>query len=300
MRSGYQPVPEYLDASDLGDLEPWLDQRRSRGFRGGPIMDHRALRRAPYPRGSVVGGLVMMVVVFLLWCLAAGWVTRFWGWSMELCRVASGMPGFSSTVPYQLGPFHFDIPYMAFPAGLPTNLLWWIGAILSLGLLLISMFIPHRYLPLSYLLRVVAFFQITAQVFFALWLHSFPYGAAGYVHGMLIASLFFVALVPLVLGFTFYMFDFGLRRKVWLTLVMIVHPVLLVPLQYFVHAWVLHHTSLLYMPLLFFVCGLPANVMMFIAWFGWGFSWRNRWDLAHQAHLPRALRPEAAEEGDHG
>ena len=126
-------------------------------------------------------------------------------------------------------------------------------------------------------LRVVAFFQVTAQVFFALWLYSFPYGGSAYVHGMLIASVMFVSLIPAVLGTTFYLFDFSVGRKVLLTVIMMVHMIVLIPVQYFLHAYVMYHLSLLFMPLVFFVFGLPTNVLIFISLFGWGFSWKGPW-----------------------
>jgi hypothetical protein len=49
----------------------------------------------------------------------------------------------------------------------------------------------------------------------------------------------------------------------------------------------MHHASLLVMPLLFFVAGLPLNVMMFIALFGWGFSWQDR---LHDENVQRQVR----------
>lgn len=269
----------FVDGTKLGTLEPWLETLRDRGCAGGIILPHRALRHSPSPRKRVAGALLLTAVTFLLWYLSLGFVARVWLEVLEFCRAAVGMAGFTSMVAYELGPFSFEVPYLTFPSGLPTNLLWWIGTALTVVLVAVSLLTPKRYLPAAYFLRVVAFFQATSQVYFALWLHHFPYGGAGYVHGMLIAGLMFVSLVPLVLGFTYHVFDFSLGRKIYLVVIMILHLVVMIPFQYFMHAFVVYHLSLLFMPLMFFIFGLPANVMMFIALFGWGFSWRNKWDV---------------------
>jgi len=107
------------------------------------------------------------------------------------------------------------------------------------------------------------------------------------VHGMLIASLFLLAFIPLVMGLTYYLFDFSLGRKIFLTLIMIGHLLIMVPLQYLLHAWIMYHFSLLFMPLLFFIAGLPLNVMVFIALFGWGFSWQ---DMLHNEEVQNKVR----------
>jgi hypothetical protein len=143
-------------------------------------------------------------------------------------------------------------------------------------LVLVSLLLPRRYLPVSFFLRIVAFFQGCSQLFFAFWPEAFPYSAGGYIHTMLIAGLMIVPLVPIVLGFTYYLFDFSLSRKIGLTAMLMLHLTLLIPLQYAAHGWIMCHSSLLFLPLLFFVSGLPLNVLVFISFYAWGFSWRNR------------------------
>ena len=92
---------------------------------------------------------------------------------------------------------------------------------------------------------------------------------------MLIAQLMLIALVPVVLGFTYYVLDFGVARKALLTVLTMLHMLVLVPLQYVVHAYVIHHLSLLYMPLVFFVFGLTVNVLVFVSFYSWGVSWHH-------------------------
>ncbi len=257
-------------------LERRLDRLRRVGHRGGYIPSHRALLVSPRDAAKIVGAVGLAAAFCLGLYLARDGVAHLWLEVMEFWRVALGLSGYSTLVPYELAGLHFQVPYLHFPAGMPDGLLWLIGAVFAALLLVVSLLLPHRMLPVSYLLRIVGFFQATAQVYFAFWMERFPYGGSGYVHGMLVAGLFLLWLAPVVLGLTYYLFDFSLGRKAWLTLLVMGHLVLMLPLQCFLHAWLLNRYSLLFMPVLFFIVGLPLNVMVFIAFFGWGFSWRNR------------------------
>jgi hypothetical protein len=65
----------------------------------------------------------------------------------------------------------------------------------------------------------------------------------------------------------------------------------LIPMQFAAHAFVLHHTSLLFLPVLFFSFGLPLDVMTFIAMYSWGASWKN--DLYREDIPPEVEKSEA-------
>ena len=276
----------------VGDLAPDLTQRveslRRCGHRGGFIPRHRALLSSPRHGTKIVSSVLLAIVFWLGLFATRSGIARLWYEIIEFWRGVFGMPGYTTFMGYELGGIHFDLPYLHFPAGMPDNILWWLGAVFVALLLVISLVLPQRFLPLSYFLRITAFFQTTAQIFFAFWLEQFPYSGGGYIHGMLIAGLFLIAFIPLVLGLTYYLFDFSLSRKIALTLCMIGHLLIMIPLQYFLHAWLLYHYSLLFMPLLFFIAGLPLNVMVFIALFGWGFSWQ---DMLHHVEVQYKVLP---------
>lgn len=267
-------------------LEQRLDRLRLRGHRGGFIARHRALLSSPRHRAKVASAVLLSLAFCLALFVARDGVARLWYEILEFWRSVFGMSGFTTMVGYELAGIHFQLPYLHFPAGAPDNQLWWMGTIFTALVLIVSLVLPHRFLPVAYFLRIVGFFQATAQVFFAFWLERFPYAGDGYVHGMLIAGLFLIALIPPVMGFTYYLFDFSLGRKIGLTLAMMGHLLIMIPLQYFLHAWLMYHYSLLAMPLLFFVGGLPLDVMVFIAFFGWGYSWSDR---LHRENVQRKV-----------
>ncbi|MBK8165211.1 MAG: hypothetical protein IPK64_04490 [bacterium] len=274
------PTPGYVVRPAERSLDRRLEELRGRGYRGGFIPRHRALLSSPRHGGKLLtAGLLVLAFWALLFVTRHG-VARLWLGIMDFWRSVVGMEGAASLVSYELAGLRFDVPYLAFQAATPGELAWLVGAGITAVVLVASLFLPHRLLPLSYFLRIAGFFQATAQVYFHFWGDHFPYTGDGYVHGTMIAGFFLLALVPPLLGFTYYLFDFSLGRKIGLTAAMLGHLVIMIPLQYFLHAWLMHHASLLVMPVLFFIAGLPLDVMMFIALFGWGFSWQDR--LQHE------------------
>ena len=126
-------------------------------------------------------------------------------------------------------------------------------------LALASFRLPKHALPSIYLLRLVALIQSSSLTYFAVAPTSFPHGVSDYMAHMLMASLGLISLVPTLLGFTFYIFDFGLPRKLLLTLAMVLHLCLVVPLQYLVQACALHWYSLLFMPAFLSLSGPAAE-----------------------------------------
>ena len=265
------------------------------GHEGGIIHKHRAMLTAMHqPRRFFIAGLLTAIVI-AFWSLMAGPVVNFWAGTMDFFREVLGMDGNISIIQYQMGDwFRFSAPHLQFHTGMPSNDTWWGGAIFAALMIVVSLILPHRLLPVSFLLRIFAFFQASAQIFFAVWPHAFPYRGSGYIHGNLIACLMLISLIPILLGFTYFIFDFKLYRKIGLAVLMMTHLTIMVPLQYLMQAFLLNHLSLLFMPLLFFVFGLPLNVMVMIAFYSLGFSWQ---DILHDEATPQSEHIAQAESG---
>jgi hypothetical protein len=259
------------------DLPATLNEERYRGHAGTLIAMHRALAVEPRTKAKAYGNLAIVVGVMAGWVLAFDWVTIAWAAILDFGQAVFGMNGYALRLQYELG---LKFPYLGFSSALPGPWLWILGAVLTALLFIASLLVPRRLLPIASGLRVIAFFQAVAQVFFAFWPEAFPYAGAGYVHGMLIAGLMFITVIPLLLGFTWFVFDFGWRRKLGLTLLVMLHLTVFIPLQYLAHALIIYHLSVLFLPLLFFVFGLPLNVLIFIGFYGWGMSWKSLWQPA--------------------
>jgi hypothetical protein len=96
--------------------------------------------------------------------------------------------------------------------------------------------------------------------------------------------------IPLLLGFTFYLFDFSWLKKLGLTALALLHLSLFVPLQYLLQAYLLNQFSLLFLPLFALVGGLPLDVMIVVAFYSWGMSWQER---GSRRTLPRMAADRA-------
>jgi hypothetical protein len=256
------------------DLAATLNEERFRGAAGQLVAVHRALAVEPRTTGKRLSNIVMVLAVLAGWVLIFDQVTIAWAAILDFCQDVFGMRGYALRLQYEHG---LRFPYLGFSSALPGPWLWTLGALLTAGLFIASLFVPRRLLPIASGLRVIAFFQAVAQVFFAIWPEAFPYAGAGYVHGMLIAGLMFITLTPLLLGLTYFVFDFGWRRKLGLMIAVMAHLTVFIPLQFMAHALIIYHLSVLFLPLLFFVFGLPLNVLIFIGFYGWGMSWKNLW-----------------------
>jgi hypothetical protein len=266
-----------------------IEDLRHRGVKGGYILNHRALLTSRRGWSKALSSVATSAVLFFAWLYAVKWVSAFWADVLSFWNEALGMGGYVTMIVYELGNIYsFSVPYFHVSSPAPDFVDLTAGWVVTVVLFIATYFLPRRHLPVAYAARVILFFQLCAQVFFTFVPLSFPYSAAGYVHGLLIACLALISLVPIVLGFTFFIFDFSWWRKAGLALLIMSYLVVLVPLQFAAHSVVLHHTSLLLLPVLFFAFGLPINVLIFIAFYSWGSSWRN--NLYREDIRPEAVR----------
>ena len=92
------------------------------------------------------------------------------------------------------------------------------------------------------------------------------------MQGLVTAEIALISTVPLLFGLTYYIFDFGLLKKVFLTAITMAHLALFLPLQVLLQALVLQRT-VLFMPILYIILGLPVNILIIIAFYSWGMTW---------------------------
>jgi hypothetical protein len=248
---------------------------RNRGWRGGLILPHRAFARLPLRRADVFSSLALVLFLTTGWVLLLPLVGRFWAEILGFWTRAMQFQAQVVMVPQQwFRPVHFALPFVSVPAGPPDPWTWWASGTVTLVVVGITFFISREHLPAIYLLRFLAIIQATALVYFAFNAARFPHDLADYTVGMMVFGAILIGLVPAILGFTYYLFDFSLWQKLAVTLMTMAHLVLFVPLQYMLHAWILH-ASILFMPVLYFAFGPFLDVLVFIAFYSWGMSWES-------------------------
>jgi hypothetical protein len=253
-----------------------LERLRVRGVRGGVIRPHRSMVGLPFTLWRLfstallsAGGLALVLGMLprigLAWQRIFEFVRNYLGIHAPLGDQLFSLPGGLS----------FTLPVLAVPTPLPDARALTIAGAVSLVAFLASFALPDRFTPLRYFLRLLALLQATAIGFFALSTEAFPYRLQDHVFVLLTAGLVVMGLVPLVLGLTLHVFDLAFWRKVLLTLMILVHLSVFLPLKVLVHIWLVMHGTAVIMPALFLLGGLLLDVLVFVAFYGWALSWRG-------------------------
>lgn len=246
---------------------------RFRGNHGTIINPHRSIATLSLRGTDVVVAILLGLGAEVIYLLELGNVTRAWTWAFARLAGPLGFAGVSGST-IRIGPlFNFQLPHFDALAIAPTPMQWWVTLIVTAILFVLSFLPRDAYVPLGYALRLVTVVQTTALVFFWARPWAFPYDLAGYITAMQLAGLTAIGLVPLLLALTFYVIDAQLRQKIGLTIAIMGHLLVFVPLQYAVQSYVIAHGSLLLMPLCFALFAILPEVTIFIALYGWGMSW---------------------------
>jgi hypothetical protein len=272
-----------LDSSNNSDRLPFLaaakqpprfaDRSRFRGYRGGVIAMHRALARFVLEPLDLVTAALMVLLFTFGWFAVLPQLCRFWQTVLETGMRLLAMRTELGLTQYQVTPyFRFAIPFPRMEAFLPDSQTWWTSAAVVAALFVASFFFSRKYLPVMYLLRAVLFIHLTALLFFLFLPARFSHSPDSYMEGLTGYAIALISFVPALFGLTYYIFDFGIVRKALLTAITMGHLSLFVPLQILLQALVLQK-SVLFMPVLFIVFGLPVNVLIILAFYSWGMSW---------------------------
>ena len=123
--------------------------------------------------------------------------------------------------------------------------------------------------PLRVLVRALCLIQASACLFFAWAPSRFPYAVGQHLSGLLWTGADLLTLMPLMI-----MLGWGLLRLPWAlrllgSLSVLLYFVVWVPHQVLLHAWVLNHGTVLFMPLLMLCLGPLLNGWLFVALYAW-------------------------------
>jgi hypothetical protein len=257
--------------------ERLLTELREYGARGGRIQPHRAMIGGEL---TLARGLEIFVLPVLL---AAGvvalmpFIATLWTFLFERLREPLGLPGTIGRDVISFGGLmSIAFPYPTATVAVPDSFQWTVVGLFTAALLLISILLPGRWLPLTYALRFAAVVQGTALVVFAIPGAHFPYSLPMYALGFLRMGAVMLVLVPVVLGLVYFPFDVPLWRKLLVVALIVGHAVVLIPLQTLLHVALSWRLSALVMPTMFFVFGVLVEIFAFVAFYGWAMSWSER------------------------
>lgn len=265
-----------------------------RGHRGGVIAPHRSILTLHLTESRAVYGSVAAAALAVLWLVFLNPMARVWAGMLGFWSGLIGLDGRPELVTHVIagGAWTLTFPRLDAGAAPLTHGIWWTGLIATLVALVVSYLLPRRWLPFLYLLRTAVIVQGSAQLFFAIAPGAFPYDIGGYTEVLLTAGMMLIGIVPLLFGLTYFTLDYGRLRKVAIVLLAMAHLAVFIPMQFVAHAWLLQHGSLLLMPLLFWMFGLPLDVGVMIGFYAWAVSWKPL--PPERAPHVRGWRPAAA------
>jgi len=225
---------------------------------------------------DVINSSVLTLLFLVVWVLSLPRLCRFWQYILD-----RGITLVSIHATLNLREHHvtryvrFFIPYPSLQPIAPDAQTWGWTAIVVAALFAASFFLPPALMPLRYLLRIVGFIQGTALVYFLWEPARFPHTPDSYLEGLVTYGIAMISFVPILFSFTYYIMNFSLLQKAFLTVVAMTHLTLFLPLLILLQAMVLQK-SVFFMPVLYIVFGLPVEVLMIIAFYSWGMSWPGR------------------------
>ncbi|MDX2073877.1 MAG: hypothetical protein SFX19_05880 [Alphaproteobacteria bacterium] len=168
-----------------------------------------------------------------------------------------------------------NLPYPMIEAQLPSSeLVHWSFTACVIAFVLSFLGTP-RVAPLIYMFRAALAIQASASIDRMVSPDFFPYNMQFYITDALLLSIYLMFILPVILGFVYYIFDFGLLRKISLTVVMIGYFIIMIPCQYMAHAYIIEQCTFLFLPLLFLLFGTLPDILMFVSIYSLGMSWHT-------------------------
>jgi hypothetical protein len=212
---------------------------------------------------------------FSIWVVVLPWLCGLWNRALAL-----GLRLLPLNARLDIAEHHFRflqlrIPYLRMQPILPDLRTWSLVCAVTLLLFTVTFFLSKTLVPVVYLARGILLIQATSLIYFALWPTSFPHTPDSYMEALVASGIGLISVVPLLLALTYYIFDFGLLRKAVLTAMTMLHLAIFLPFQVLAQAIVLQKT-VLFMPVLYIVCGMPVDVLLIIAFYSWGMTWSFR------------------------
>ena len=249
------------------------DRGRFRGHRGGVITMHRALTRFVLVPLDLITSSLLVLLLSFAWIVSLPWLCRMWSYALEKGMKMLALHTELGLTEHHITPYiRFVIPFPKMEGIAPDAWTWWSTAAAVCLLYAASYLLPKRLLPVTYLLRAVLLLQVTALLYFLFIPASFPHTPGSYMEGLVSYRIALISAVPALFGLTYYIFKFGLIKKIALTALTMSYLSLFLPVQVLLQAMVLEK-SVLFMPILYIVFGLPVDILIILAFYSWGMSW---------------------------
>lgn len=246
----------------LRSAQTTLDAARASVGRLGP---HRSLLRLQFTASNLMEVLLVAALPCVLLVMAKAQLMGFWQavigwWALRLEMPLSLASGTGHQAAWLL--WNGDAQW-------PTSTVIVVTCILVLSIFARTFWMPDRQLPLKYLVRIVCTVQASAVVFFLLMPRQFPYSISSHLMSMLDAGYFLMIAIPILLALGWGVLRLPLHQKLLYPVLIMLYFAVMLPHKALLHALILQHFSLLFMPVLYLCFGVVFDLMMFVALYSW-------------------------------
>ncbi|MEM7469292.1 MAG: hypothetical protein AAF387_20740 [Pseudomonadota bacterium] len=252
-----------------------IEKLRYASHSGRVISRHRALRTLDFRPASILHPIILLSLCYLGLSFGLESVLSIW---RQIFAFALPLVNPEATISLQkifvFGLIQAEIPIPEIVSALPNEQRI-IGTIfITIACMAFAfLFLRRRALPLGYFIWAVGLLQLLSCLFFFLAPSRFGHTPASHITDGLSYVLNLVFIAPIILAFTYFVFDFQLWRKSLGTAFILSALILVAPMQYLLHIAALEQGSLLIMPGLYIFFGLLFDIAVFIAVYSWCVSW---------------------------
>ena len=234
---------------------------------------HRALTSFILEPLNLITASLLVLLFSFAWIVSLPWLCRMWRYVLENGMKMLALHAELGLTEHHITPYiRFVIPFPKMEGIAPDAWTWWSTAAVVCLLYAASYFFPKKLTPVTYFLRAALSVQITALLYFLLIPARFPHTPDSYLEGLVSYRIALISAVPALFGLSYYIFKFGLIKKIALTTLTMSYLSLFLPVQILLQAMVLEK-SVLFMPILYIVFGLPVDILIVVAFYSWGMSW---------------------------
>jgi hypothetical protein len=245
-----------------------VQQARSRYVK---VRPHRAITPLKVTPWLLAQAIVLPLVLCALLWWARPLVLEAWRQCILFWSAGLGLPFALSGADAGGWP---QLTFIGFSgeAAMPGSMTMLLTAAATLVGLVLSLRMDNASLPLKYPLRIVCTVQAIALAYFWLSPATFPYSIARHSEELMTIGYVVMLATPVMLAVGYYILNQRLWIKLAHTALILGFFAVMVPHQVLVQAFIVHHLSVLFMPVLYICFGAVFDALVFVALYSWAVS----------------------------
>ncbi len=210
----------------------------------------------------------------LLWLLRP-YIWRYWTATWQYGLQQLNLPAIIKIDMFSNAVMQVPLLTADMDAAGPSRMLLLVTFLISGAAFAASFIRQGKWLPIAYLARGLGVFQMFVCLYFWVWPDHFVYSAMTHLRYVFLIQLSVIYILPVILTLIFYPLDLSLLKKAGATALMLVYLCIAVPWLMLLHAIVLQHGTLLFMPFAYFILGGPFLIMLNVALYSYCASWEG-------------------------